>query len=40
MDEYLIVKFDVDILNYTPGLDFKDVYENAKKINFGGIETK
>jgi hypothetical protein len=28
----------IDILNYTPGLQFNDVYENALKVNQDGIE--
>lgn len=30
----------VDILNYTPGIEFNEVYENARAVNFDGINTR
>lgn len=30
----------VDIINYTPGIDFTLAYENAMEVDFSGVKTK
>jgi predicted nucleotidyltransferase len=44
-EERLVLSFGlepdaVDILNYTPGIEFGLAYENAKEIDFSGVKTK
>jgi len=44
-EEKLVLSFGlepdaVDILNYTPGIEFTLAYENAKETDFSGVKTK